>query len=240
MGSIIEQWKRKRPDLWEEQPEVPGDSERREREERVRRQAEQRREREDAWERLAGQRGRRYSQCTLDGFAVTGDKQRNVVASLREYADSMRERVNGGESIVFFGPPGTGKDHLMAAMIREAIVNHGLRCLWKNGMDLYGEVRDRIGDDRDEGSLIAAMAAPDILAISDPVPPFGEVSQFQASTMFRIIDKRYSAMKPTWVTLNVAKGVEAETRLGAAVVDRLRHGAWSIHCDWQSYRKGAS
>jgi hypothetical protein len=55
--------------------------------------------------------------------------------------------------------------------------------------------------------------------------------------LFRAIDARYRDYRPTWVTINVGGGDEAEDRMGMQLVDRLRDRAVSIHCNWPSHRK---
>ena len=85
--------------------------------------------------------------------------------------------------------------------------------------------------------LLKAWTAPSILSMSDPLPPFGNLTQFQMTTLFQILDFRYRHCKGTWVTLNVAKGAEADERMGKQLADRLRHGAMVLHFDWPSYRK---
>ena len=75
-----------------------------------------------------------------------------------------------------------------------------------------------------------------MLVLSDPVPPKGELSDYSESILYRIVDARYITMKPTWTTMNVASGEEADRRLGAPIVDRLRHGALCLSCDWPSFR----
>jgi DNA replication protein DnaC len=109
---------------------------------------------------------------------------------------------------------------------------------WKNGMDLYGDMRDLIDNrNRSEDKFIKEMTLPDILILSDSLPPRGCITEFQSQVLFRILDTRYRNCRPTWVTLNVRGAAEADERLGAQLVDRLRDGALSIHCDWPSYRK---
>ncbi len=136
---------------------------------------------------------------------------------------------------MLFGPKGTGKDHLLVALCRAAIVA-GKYVLWQNGMDLFGDIRDRMDTADSERALINRLVAPDVLYLSDPVPPLGNLTEFQSSMMFRILDGRYSRRKPTWCSVNASKGAELESRMGPQNVDRLRDGALSIHCDWPSYR----
>lgn len=183
------------------------------------------------------ERGERYLDCTLANFEVEHEQQKIAVHRLNNYAENMVDCVRDGESIVIFGPAGTGKDHLLAAMMRAAILRYGLGVRWENGMDLFGDIRDRMDTDRPEADLVRSLCHPDILALSDPLPPFGPLTPFQANMLFRVIDGRYSKGKPTWVTLNCASGEEAESRMGVQMVDRLRHGALTIFANWPSYRK---
>jgi len=181
--------------------------------------------------------GKRYTTCTLSNYEITSDRQQSTVRQVLEYAANIAENVKNGAGIVLYGPPGTGKDHLLAALMQLAIANHGFTVRWVNGLEVFGEVRDRIGTGAKEESFVKDYLKPNILAVSDPIPPWGPITQFQATTLFRIIDGRYRSLKPTWVTLNVSQGGEAIERLGATIVDRLRHGSLALYFDWESYRK---
>ena len=68
------------------------------------------------------------------------------------------------------------------------------------------------------------------------VPPKGDASQYNADVLMRIVDRRYRDCKPTWLTLNVLDGEEAERRLASPIVDRVRHGSLCLECNWPSYR----
>lgn len=189
----------------------------------------------ERWTEFIGIRGARYKTATLSNFTATEQKQIDAIAALTEYRDTMATRLAEGEGVVLFGPKGTGKDHLLVALARAAIIA-GFRVTWQNGMDLFGEMRDRIDSQDSERAFVNRFIYPDVLYLSDPVPPIGSLTDFQAAMMFRILDGRYSRRKPTWCSVNVSKGSELDARMGSQNVDRLRHGALSIHCDWPSYR----
>jgi len=189
--------------------------------------------------RFLDQVGTRYRGVSFGTYEVTYDAQRAVVEALKQYAANIEEEVRAGNGVVLFGPPGTGKDHLLVALGVQAAVA-GFRVLAVSGLDLFAEARDRIGDDRPEEALVDRLATPDVLVLSDPVPPSGALTDCQAALLLRIIDRRYRDCRPTWVSLNVANGAEADDRMGAAVVDRLKDGALCLHCDWVSYRKPAA
>lgn len=188
------------------------------------------------WREIIHKLGARYTNCRISELEIYDPRQREAFERATSYCQQMPDHVASGTGIVLFGPTGTGKDHVMAACMRAAVLQYGFTVRWVNGMDLYGDIRDSIGTDARESKVIRDFSQSDILAISDPIPPFGEVTAFQAQTLFRIIDSRYRNMKPTWMTMNVSSAADASTKMGAAVVDRLREGAVTLHCDWGSYR----
>lgn len=188
---------------------------------------------------LLRDRGGRYAECRLENFDTPTLKHESAVKRLRAYAESLTEHVAAGDNLTLFGPVGTGKDHLLAAMMGLAIIA-GFRTAWRSGADLFGELRDRIDEQRSESRWVSELATVDVLAISDPLPPFGALSEFQAAMLFRVIDARYSRGRSTWITINCKDGKEAESRLTPQIVDRLRHNAMSVQCDWPSYRKPLS
>lgn len=199
-----------------------------------------------AWRELVSLRGERYRDCRLKNFACETEAQVATVEKLREYCTEMPYRIQRGESIVLFGPRGTGKDHLLMALAHAAI-GLGKSVEWKNGMDLFGDVRDAMTTGTEEKRIVSELVRPDVLYLSDPLPVIaggaangktpGCLTDFQASMLFRILDGRYSRSKPTWVTVNVASGKELDERIGPQNADRLRDGALGIFCNWPSYRK---
>lgn len=203
-------------------------------------QAKQEREwqRQETWGRLVRDRGERYAKCRLANYRAATDAQRAALEFLNDYATNIVERISGGVNVLLLGPAGTGKDHLQMGLCWWA-VKEFRSVQWVNGTSLWVRFRQTFGDDAvdDEQDVIDELTAPDVLAISDPLPPRGPLTDYQASMLFEVIDSRYSRMKPTWVTLNVASREEAEQRIGAQVVDRLGHGALVVKCNWKSYRR---
>jgi DNA replication protein DnaC len=196
----------------------------------------------DAWNALTGPMGTRYKDCRLDNFAIDDKSphaavQRTVLTELQSYAENIIERVGDGQGLLPYGPSGTGKDHLLVGLSRVAIANE-ISIKWINGSTLYRSMREGMGEDEEE--LVNRYIYPAVLYLSDPIPPVGSLTPFQASTLFAIIDGRYRDKKATWATMNVAGGAEATQRLGAAIADRLRDGAVSLNCAWPSFRKGAT
>ncbi len=193
----------------------------------------------DTWIALStlwAERGSRYEDCTLDNFHVTCDTQRAVVQTLRQYVADLPEMLADGVGLIFNGPPGTGKDHLMAAVMREA-VNAGARLKWASGPALFARLRDSLDvDSSTETEWIATLRSPTVLAISDPLPPTGGLTNYQAAMLYAAIDGRYNMQRSTWLTMNTGGKDDAAKRLTEPILDRLKHGSIVLLCDWPSYR----
>jgi DNA replication protein DnaC len=202
--------------------------------------AEQKARRQGMFASLVEKVGERYSRCTFEAFQISSDRQRSAVDACREYADTLLDRIVDCNGLVLYGPVGTGKDHLAFAVSGAAIFRYGKFASWVNGQEWFGHIRDQMNDDGlSEQSLIQRLAAPDLLTLSDPLPPIGPLSQHQSTMLYRLIDARYHAGKPTIVTVNVKDDDEADSRIGVPTWDRMCDRSWKIHCNWPSFRKPA-
>jgi DNA replication protein DnaC len=106
-----------------------------------------------------------------------------------------------------------------------------------SGPRFHSELIDCIRHAESERRLIQQYVACQFLILSDPLPLFGDPTEYQARTLFQLIDQRYRHCRPIIATLNVASGDEAVRRLGAQVVSRLKHDALILHCNWPDYRE---
>jgi DNA replication protein DnaC len=202
------------------------------------------RERAESYRQLVRKLGTRYAKCEFANYRVyeenVGEKirpsQRYVFSEVCQFAEQMPDRLAEGGGLVLFGRPGTGKDHLLVACMYWAILRHGWRVNWVDGLNLYQEARDLIGSESSERDMIAKYTIPQILAVSDPIPPKGEASAYATDVVLRIVDRRYRDLKSTWATFNVHDGGEAESRLASPIIDRLRHNSLCLECNWPSFR----
>lgn len=194
---------------------------------------------EDAWSRdVVPAIGCRYATATLETFEIKHAGQAEAVAAVLAYVDGFADHFAAGRGLVLVGPIGTGKDHLAAAALRVIAEKFHHTTRWVSGLELFGEFRDLIRrESRFEADTIAKYTAPDVLVISDPMPPAGTNSEHQVGVLLRIVDRRYRSQKPIIVTINAASKAECDQRMSPQVTDRLRHGAITVSCNWPSYRE---
>jgi DNA replication protein DnaC len=204
-------------------------------EEFERRQEANRRDRE--WRELIREMGSAYGKARFANYEAKTPYQQEVLEAVTAYAKEFPQRYENGESLVLYGPVGTGKDHLAAAVCTAVIMHHGMTAQFCKGQDWYGSIRDAIGAERTEHSVLAPLQNPQLLVISDPLPPFGNLTQHQASMLYRAVEHRAANGKPTLLTINVADDAEADARMGVPVWDRLKQRATLIHMAWESHRQ---
>jgi len=216
---------------------------------RVRTEADVQRDQERELQRRRGlavraleqQLGPRYGRsCAgLEQYEIYHEAQAEVVARLRYILEhELAGMARDGQSMIFSGTVGTGKDHLLAASLYAAC-ERGYSCDWTDGLTFYAKFRDGIKRGDLEQDLLKAYLKPDIFAISDPVPPAGQVSDYGLQMLKRAVDERYRFRKPTWLTLNAKDPEEAAGALTSVVFDRLADGAETFACFWPSYREVA-
>lgn len=204
-------------------------------------------ERQDREERICetlklfwSRTGSRYKDCTVKGFQTFGtekekQKQAELKSAMSRYGRELAENVAGGVGIVLYGPPGTGKDHMVCSLGQYAI-RCGLSVGFWYGLELFAANRDRIGAGGSELEFMRRFQSPDVLILSDPIPPKDELTTAQASLLAQIADSRNRRQRPTWVTINARNYEDLKDLVGAQVASRFSHNALMHYCNWPDYR----
>jgi DNA replication protein DnaC len=189
---------------------------------------EQRRQiKENEFTRLVGLE---YRDCRLSNF-----KNRPGSGLVVERCNRAARDGEPLQSMLWIGSVGTGKDHLMAAMLY-VHWSRGRKIRRDDGSRFTGLIRDQINSPQSEEDFLKQFVDPDIWAISDPDGQRANVTDHHSEWLLRIIDARQRAKKVTWATINATSMQQAYQRLGSRVMDRLRDKAIGMWCLWPSYR----
>lgn len=182
--------------------------------------------------------GSRYQNCTLESYVAKTPGQVEAVNQCRDYFERFSTYAKAGRGLIFIGPPGTGKDHLLIATMKQ-IMERYLRCKirYRDGLSMIAELRCCKFDEDEAARIVDIYAAPSLLCLSDPIPPKAELEDAELRAMYRIIDRRYREQLPTCATLNVASRADLDLRMGPQSADRLCERAIVVKCNWESFRK---
>jgi DNA replication protein DnaC len=171
---------------------------------------------------------------TLDGFdfghvPMLSRARVNALAS----GDAWLEK---GANLLLFGPPGSGKTHISAAIGR-ALVENGYRVLFTRTTDLV----QRLQTARQQLALEAAITKLDrydLLMLDDL--SYVRKDQAETSVLFELISKRYER-RSMLITANQPfaewNKVFPDPAMTIAAVDRLVHHAVIVEMNVESYRQ---
>jgi len=173
--------------------------------------------------------------ATIDGYELYSDAQRAVVERIKRLLTEMPQHLENGGGLFCYGCCGTGKDHIAAVCIKRA-AELGRSCCATNGMRLFGDIAAAWRNGQTEMDVLAPLLRCDVLLLSDPVLPTGNTDANQKS-LYRLVNGRADAGRPTWATVNVAGREAAQDLLGPAVYSRLVFKALCLYCAWEDYRE---
>ena len=147
--------------------------------------------------------------------------------------DSWLEK---GANLVLFGPPGTGKSHLAAAL-GLALVENGWRVLFTRTTDLVQKLQIA----RRDLALAAAIDKLDKyhLLILDDIAYISK-DQAETSVLFELISARYER-RSMLITANQPFGdwnrIFPDPAMTLAAIDRLVHHSTILEMNVESYRR---
>ncbi|HBV89916.1 MAG TPA: DNA replication protein DnaC [Pantoea sp.] len=185
-------------------------------------------------QRVMGRSGIRelHMNCSFDNYRVENEGQRKALELARQYAAEFDGNI---ASFVFSGRPGTGKNHLAAAIGNDLILR-GKSVLIVTVADLMSSMKGTFSGSSGitEERLIQDLSSVDLLVI-DEIGMQSE-SRYEKVIINQIVDRRSSSKRPTGMLSNLDHaGMNA--LLGERVMDRMRLGnsLW-VRFDWESYR----
>lgn len=173
-----------------------------------------------------------HINCSFDNYLVEHNGQRKALSLAREYAAKFESSI---ASFVFSGRPGTGKNHLAAAIGNDLILR-GKSVLIVTVADLMSSMKGTFsgGSDITEERLLHDLSHVDMLVI-DEIGIQSE-SRYEKVIINQIVDRRSSSKRPTGMLSNLDP-TGMNMLLGERVMDRmcLGNSLW-VRFDWESYR----
>jgi DNA replication protein DnaC len=173
----------------------------------------------------------KFVDRTLENYRPQSEDQLRALLRARRFVD---EYVPGASvrALLFCGNPGTGKTHLLSAILRELVLRKGVRARYEEFFLLLSDIRDGFSREVSAREWLEPLRKADVLAIDEIGK--GKKTEFEQGILDEILSVRYNAQRPTLLATNYprpgatwtygAGGEVRETleqRVGARIHSRL-------------------
>jgi DNA replication protein DnaC len=174
--------------------------------------------------------------------------QQRAILRARRFVDEFVPGSSGQRALLFCGPTGTGKTHLLCAMLRELAAKKGVRGRYEEFFLLLSDIRDGFSNNVSSREWLTPLRQVEVLAI-DEIGKGGKNREFEQGILDEIISVRYNAGRPTLLATNYppktatwqfkADGQAPETleeRVGPRIHSRILEMADLIEIDAEDKR----
>lgn len=170
---------------------------------------------------------KRYRDASFDKYQLVGtpeqqQRQKKLIWFLR-----------ANKPVVMYGNNGTGKTMLAFASIREQI-EQSKSASYVSLLDIIDEVKETFGTGTSALRIIDKYVGYDYLVIDEMDKSYGSATEFL--NIFRIVNGRYNAEKPTVLITNASTDDVIEI-VGRSAYERIVEDGTAVKMDWDSYRK---
>lgn len=175
----------------------------------------------------------RFARATLSTWTPADQLQSAAKTVVQGWCDGMTKEPHDGGGLLLTGAPGLGKTHLACAALVEVMKRTAMAVAYASWPDTLTKVKAAFGSARTQPDLLEALKGVQVLALDELGVRAG--SEFDATTLFDLIDYRYREALPTIVCTNLT-AKEFVPVLGERVADRLREMTRTVYLKGESRR----
>lgn len=151
--------------------------------------------------------GLRYQKSTLDSFEATTPEQKAARTVANDFT-LMYPAVRGG--LIFWGPVGTGKTHLMVGIFRELTLRKGVACRFVDYGNLLNDLKRAYSSHQGDAAVMLPLVDVELLVIDELGK--GRGTEWEETVLDDLISRRYNAGRVTLCTTNFEPRTAREER----------------------------
>ncbi|HBB6732331.1 TPA: ATP-binding protein [Salmonella enterica] len=171
-----------------------------------------------------------HRQCSFANYRVQNDGQRYALSQAKSIAGELE---SGCTNFAFSGKPGTGKNHLAAA-IGNHLLKNGKTVIVVTVADVMSALHASYDDGQSGEKFLRELCVVDLLVL-DEIGIQRDTKNEQV-VLHQIVDRRTASMRSVGMLTNLSYGA-MKALLGERVMDRMtmNGGRW-VNFNWESWR----
>lgn len=171
-----------------------------------------------------------HRKCSFGNYRVQNDGQRHALSQAKSIADEL---MTGCTNFVFSGKPGTGKNHLAAA-IGNRLMAKGGSVIIVTVSDVMSVLHDGYDNGQSGEKFLQELCGVDLLVL-DEIGMQRDTRNEQV-ILNQIVDRRTASLRTVGILTNLNHAAMS-TLLGDRVMDRMtmNGGRW-VNFNWESWR----
>ncbi|EFN7975820.1 ATP-binding protein [Escherichia coli] len=171
-----------------------------------------------------------HRKCSFANYRVQNDGQRHALSQAKSIADEL---MTGCTNFVFSGKPGTGKNHLAAAM-GNRLMSKGRSVIIVTVSDVMSVLHESYDNGKSGEKFLQELCGVDLLVL-DEIGMQRDTKNEQV-VLNQIVDRRTSSLRGVGMLTNLNHAAMSSL-LGERVMDRMvmNGGRW-VTFNWESWR----
>ncbi|CAD5624949.1 putative replication protein [Escherichia coli] len=175
-----------------------------------------------------------HRKCSFANYQVRNDGQKHALSQAKSIAEEM---ITGYTNFVFSGNPGTGKNHLAAA-VGNRLLKAGKSVIVVTVADVMSALHASYDDGLSGEKFLRELCEVDLLVL-DEIGIQRETKNEQV-VLHQIVDRRTASLRSVGMLTNLNHAAMS-TLLGERIMDRMtmNGGRW-VSFNWESWRPNVS